>query len=148
MSDLAHKLAFILERLPVAVALLNASGNVVGRAGRLSGVLGAGIPAPVCAFEGTWRFEDQHGAALHPSQWPCARSLRGEYLPTGLVGCYTNAGEHKIKVTSVPTTHLSGDVAAVSFLQQIDATSRSAHGSHADLEYRIINTLRDSLHNG
>jgi hypothetical protein len=145
VSDLATKLTFILERLPVAVALLNTSGEIVGRAGRLSGVLDAGIPRAGQPLEGRWSFSDRDGAEIDPSQWPCARSLRGEYLPEGLVGRFMNAGDHKIKVTSVPTRHLPGDVAAVSFLQQVDATSRSADGSHHDLEYRIINTLKEAL---
>lgn len=146
MSDIIHKLAFLLERLPIAVALLDASGRVVGRAGYLSGVLGAGIPTPEAPYKGAWSFRDQDGVHLHPSLWPCARSLRGEYLPSGLIGSYENNGEHRIRVTSVPTSHLFDDVAAVSFLQQVDRRTRSAEGSHSDLEYRIIETLKTALH--
>ncbi len=138
--DISHQIAALLERLPLAVTLIDASGTHVAKVGNLSGLLGAVIPSRDPREAKRWSFTDRNGAAIPLADWPSARALRGEMLPSGMIGRFQNDGEHLIKVTSVPTFSMKG-VAAVTFLQRLDQPGRCADGSHLDLEQRFIETL-------
>lgn len=147
MSDIAPKIAFILERLPIAIALLDATGKVVGKSGQLSGILGDSIPSRDPTTRSRWSFADRSGGIIAPTDWPSARALRGEHIRGGMIGVYENEGRHIIKVTSVPASGMADEVAVITFLQKTDRETRSAEGSYSDLEYRIIEALMRSLSN-
>ena len=138
--DVSHQIAALLDRLPIAVAMFDASGSLTGKAGQLSGLLGAVLPSRDRAQASRWRFTDKKGAIIPPDHWPSECALRGDVNLAGLVGRYQDNGEHLIKVTSIPTQTPS-EVAVMAFLQRIDTPSRCAEGSYADVEQRLVDTL-------
>lgn len=139
--DISHQIAALLERLPLAVALFDASGCTLAKVGQLSGLLGGAMPSRDRAQASRWTSKDAQGSLIAPTDWPSERALRGEVHTAGMVGRYRDAGEHLIKVTSIPVTTTTKGSAAMAFLQRIDRPVRCADGSHLDLEQRFIETL-------
>jgi hypothetical protein len=141
MTDIFGKLALILERLPVAVVLVSASGQILGKAGGMASLLGTMAPSHDVREAKRWAFSDRSGAAIPANLWPTARALRGERLHDGMIGKFLGGDERTVKVISMPVVNTSSDVAAVTFMQVLDARTRSADGSHQDLQQRMIDEL-------
>lgn len=140
-----ERIAVLLDRLPLAVALVDASGQILGRAGKASGVLGAAIPSRDKDRIHRWKFTDRGGSIIAPTDWPSARALRGEINYAGLVGRYQDGGEHTIRVVTIPVEIPDTRLAAVAFIQHIDRSHRAVEGEQSDLEQRFIDTLAKAI---
>ncbi|MFT3723446.1 MAG: hypothetical protein QM773_07640 [Hyphomonadaceae bacterium] len=127
------------------MALFDASGDTLGKAGQLSGLLGPVMPSRDRAQASRWTFKDAQGSLIAPTNWPSERALRGEVHTAGMLGRYRDGGEHLIKVTSVPATTVTNGNIAMAFLQHIDRSGRCAEGSCLDLEQRFIETLMKAI---
>lgn len=146
MTDISHKLASVLDSLPVAIGLFSKTGRVLGKAGGRFAGLGRGIaPSQDPREAARWRFLDARGAAIPRTHWASARALRGEYDAKGMVGTFWHREPHVIKVTCVPTFSANSDVAIVSFLQFLDTPTRAADGSDQDLQQRLIHELASAF---
>lgn len=145
MSDIAHKLAFLLERLPITIAMLDASGLIVGKFGQLSDILGVRTPSRDSETRWRWQFTDRTGAPISAENWPDALALRGELPPSSVIARHEQDGVRLIKVTAVPMADMQGDIAAVALFHQVDLAGRSADGSHSDLEHRLVEALKAAL---
>lgn len=145
MTDIPRALAAIIDLLPVAIALVDSNGAIVGKSGQMACVLGDAIPSRDPDEAKRWHFADARGAAIDREHWPAARALRGEVLHSGMIGRYRKDGERLIKVVSIPFTAPHTDLAAMTFLQLLDRERRSPDGHLEDLEERFIDTLVSSL---
>jgi len=141
MLKLSLQLAAALEELPVAVALVSRDGRVISKTGSVAGMLGESVPSFDRREAGRWSFTDANGAAIPPADWPSGRALRGERHYDGMIGTFLDGEVRKIKVISMPVFEPSSEVAAIAFLQVLDAKGRSAAGSHRDLQQRLIDEL-------
>lgn len=139
--DLYKRLEAVLERLPVAVALVSRSGELIGKTGGISGLLGKMAPSFDAREAGRWSFADARGSAIPRADWPSGRALRGERHYAGMIGKFLDGEVRKIKVTSMPTFDPKDEIAAITFVQAFDNRSRSADGSHHDLQERLIDEL-------
>lgn len=134
-------LGAVLDELPVAVALVSSSGQVLSKTGGMRGLLGAYVPS-FNALEATrWTFNDASGAAIPVRDWPSGRALRGERHYSGMIGSFIDGEMRKVRVTSMPTFDPMSEVAAVSFVQVLDTRKASAEGSHHDLQEKLIDHL-------
>lgn len=140
--EIPHRIAEILERLPLAVALGDRAGAYLGKAGQLAGVIGAVMPSREDAQASRWRFADQRDTAFARKDWPGARALRGEVNYAGMVGRYQNEGDHTIRVVSVPAGGPESDLAAVTFLQLVEPRSS---GRDLGLENNLLDMLAKSI---
>ena len=141
MTGISLQLATVLDRLPIAVSLFSRDGQVVGKAGGAASMFNGVIPALNAKEASRWTFLDRQGAAIPRTLWASARAYRGERNYAGLIGSYRNGEEHRIRVTCMPVCDPGSDVAVVAFLQILNAQSRSAEGSHMDLQVRLIDQL-------
>lgn len=148
MIDLSQKLAAVLDELPIAVALVSRTGRFLGKAGGMANLLGDVVPSHNASEVRRWSFLDECGAAIPPNLWPVARALRGEANYAGLVGTVWHGEQHRVRVTCVPTSAPDSEVAAVSFLQFLDAPARSADGSDQELQQRLIRELAKAVATG
>lgn len=146
MTDIAHKLALVLDRLPVSVGLFSRTGHVLGRMGGRVAVLRRDIvPSQDAREAARWRFVDEGGVAIPRNQWASARALRGECNVAGMIGTFWQQEPHPVRVTCVPTFAAGSDVAFVGFLQFLDAPTRPAEGSDQDLQQRLIRELASAI---
>ena len=141
ITDIYKRLEAVLEKMPVAVALVSRSGELVGKTGGISGLLGKMAPSFDVREAGRWSFADASGAAIPHTDWPSGRALRGERNYAGMIGKFIDGEVRKVKVTSMPTFDPKDEVAAITFVQALDDRSRSAAGSHHDLQERLIDEL-------
>lgn len=138
----------MLDKLPVAIALVSREGRVIGKTGGMAPLLGDIVPSHDAREAARWSFHDAQGRAIPPSDWPSGRALRGERNYAGMIGRLLGDDARPIKVVSVPTLRPDSDVAAVTFVQVLDTRTRSAAGSHLDLQQRLIDDLAHSIANG
>ncbi len=149
MADIAGRLAAVLDELPVAIALVSATGHFLGKAGGMAHLLGDVIPSHDPHEASRWSFTDARGVSIPRSDWPSPRALRGERVYGGLIGTYRDSsGERRMKVISMPTLDPTSEVATVVFIQSLDVKSRSAAGSHHDLQQRLIDELAKAVTTG
>lgn len=148
MTEIPHHLTAVLERLPVAVGLVSATGHFLGKSGGMASMFGRMVPSHNKREARRWSFTDRFGAAIPPSEWPSGRALRGERHYDGMVGAFHDGDTRVIKVISMPVVSAGGPVAAVTFLQVLDAHSRSADGSHYDIQQRLIDELARAVSAG
>lgn len=141
ITDFTLSLGTVLEELPVAVALVSPTGQVIGKTGGMCGLLGAYVPSFNTHEALRWSFHDASGLPIPPRDWPSGRALRGERHYEGMIGSFLDGEVRKVKVTSMPTFDPTSDVAAVSFLQVLDARKASVEGSYHDLQERLIDHL-------
>jgi|JI9StandDraft_2_1071091.scaffolds.fasta_scaffold04256_5 hypothetical protein len=141
MTGISLQLATVLDRLPIAVSLFSRDGQVVGKAGGAASMFNGVIPALNAKEASRWTFLDRQGTSIPRTLWASARAYRGERNYAGLIGTYRNGEEHRIRVTCMPVCDPGSDVAVVAFLQVLNAQSRSAEGSHMDLQVRLIDQL-------
>ena len=139
--DIYKRLEAVLEKLPVAVALVSRSGQLIGKTGGIAGILGDMAPSFDAREAGRWSFADANGPAIPPRDWRSGRALRGERHYAGMIGRFIDAEVRKVKVTSMPTFDPKDEIAAITFVQALDGRSRSADGSHHDLQERLIDEL-------
>jgi len=145
MTDLSLKLSAVLDRLPVAVALISSTGHLVGKAGGMSEVLGRMAPSFSPSEARRWSFKDKTGADIPKSEWPSARALRGERHYDGMIGTLHDGEDIPVKVISLPVSAPGSDVAAVSFVQALDTRTPSASGSHLDVQQKLIDALARTI---
>lgn len=145
MSDIHLHLAAVLEELPIAIALVSPSGRLLGKAGGMADMLGDTVASQDPREAARWSFRDESGSAIPRTLWPSARALRGEYDDEGMLGCLWKGERQPVRVTCVPTLSSGSDVAAVAFLQFLDAPTRSAEGSHQELQQRLIRELAKAV---
>lgn len=143
ISELSNRLTTLLDALPLAVALVDARGNYLSKAGKMTGVLGHGIPSRDAFAAGRWRVEDDRGVPIGPANFPTEKALRGEVDYAGAIGIYKDEGEHRFRVISVPSLSEEGDVAAVTFVRLMDPQGLKAGGG--ELEQRLIDMLSHAL---
>ena len=74
-----------LERLPVAIGLIDADGRFIALNGTMRGIFGDVIPSRDAEQVKKWQVFDDHGNLLDPSQWPSERTLRGFHAMNGAV---------------------------------------------------------------
>ncbi|PXA97510.1 hypothetical protein DMC47_13205 [Nostoc sp. 3335mG] len=110
----------IIDRLPVAVGLIDAAGSL-----RISNApMGRFVPERIPSRDSEqvhrWRFPTRDGGRLNPFLWPSARALRGETVTPGVEGIYTDdvGNEIATRVASFPvwqegSTSVLGAVSAV-----------------------------------
>lgn len=146
MADISIRLAAVLDELPIAIALVSPSGQFLGKAGGMSRILGDMIPSYDPNNINRWRFTDAAGAVIPPTDWPTPRALRGERIDTGMLATYRDTTcERRMKVISMPTQDPEGEIAAIYFLQVLDAPTRSANGSLHDLQQKLIDELAQAV---
>ncbi len=146
MTDISHKLAAVLEGLPVSVGLFSRTGRILGRAGgRMAGLHRDIAPSQDSREAARWSFVDERGATISRTNWASARALRGECDDAGLVGSFWQGEKHPVRVTCVPTCSPGSEVAAVAFLQFLNTPTRCAEGSHQELQQRLIRELAKAL---
>lgn len=131
----------MLEELPVAIALVSSTGQVINKTGGMSRLLGEYVPSFNAREATRWAFSDAGGSAIPVRDWPSGRALRGERHYDGMIGSFLDGEVRKVKVTSMPTFDPMSDVAAVSFVQVLDARKASVDGSYHDLQERLIDHL-------
>jgi hypothetical protein len=142
MADISSRLASVLDDLPVAVALVSASGHLLGKSGGLSDMLGDMIPAQDRQASAHWSFIDADGATIPCADWPTPRALRGERVHAGMIGTFRDSsGERRLKVISMPTADRGGEVAAIVFLQALDTPHFGVIGSVHALQQKLIDEL-------
>jgi hypothetical protein len=145
MLDLSLRLAAVLDELPVAVGLVSPKGRLISKTGSMTGLLGAKVPSFDPREAGRWDFRDAGGRAIPAADWPSGRALRGERHYQGMIGTFIDGERQKVKIISMPVFDPASDVAAITFLQSLDAKGRSAAGSHRDLQERLIDELVKSV---
>jgi hypothetical protein len=145
MLDLSLRLAAVLDELPVAVMLVSPMGRLISKTGSMIGLLGTHVPSFDAREASRWSFKDAGGSAIPPADWPSGRALRGERHYDGMIGTFIDGAPLKVKIISMPVFDPSNDVAAITFLQVLDAKGRSAEGSHRDLQHRLIDELVKSV---
>jgi len=143
VSDLSHRLTTILEALPLVVALVDTRGNFISKAGKMMDVLGKAIPSRDAFEARRWRVHNDRGVRLEPEHFPTEKALRGVVDYSGALGVFTNEGEHRFRVTSVPSAPGDGDVAAVTFVRLTDPQGLKAGGG--ELEHRLVEMLAQAV---
>lgn len=145
MTDLSLKLSVVLERLPIAVGLVSSTGHLLGKAGGMASMLGRMAPSFSPSEARRWSFKDRTGADIPTSEWPSARALRGERHYDGMIGILHDDEDIPVKVISLPVNAPGSDVAAVAFVQVLDTRTRSASGSHLDVQQKLIDALARTI---
>jgi hypothetical protein len=131
----------VLDRLPVAIGLIDADGSIVGRAGQAAYVYRDVIPSNDKDQVSRWRVTNCSGALLHPSLWPSKRALRGEVDLNGVLGRYQHGDEQLFHVLAVPTFDPDSTVAAVSFIRRLNPPGRKSDDPQFSIEHRLVDAL-------
>ncbi len=134
------RMATLFDGLPIGVGMMNTEGAAVLSNAALRRYLPSGIvPSRDVTRVSRWRTWDADGQPLPPSEFPTARSLRGETVFPGMEMLYTtdDGSEVWTEVTAIPLKSGSGVVnGSVSTITDIDRQKRALE-SLAESEERF-----------
>ncbi len=139
-----NRLAEIIEAMPVAVGIVDASGRVVLGNAMMHRLTGPVIYSMTATPRGEWIAHDEHGNRLAPENFPVRRALRlGEAILPGVEFLFrdVDGSENWFRVGAVPVRAASGEVKeALGIILDIDAEKRLRdiqRRINADLEQRV-----------
>lgn len=116
-----NRLAAILERLPVAVGILDAKARWNMANERMRKLSPQTMPSRDANRRAAWRAVD----GVPPSEWPGARALRGEVVYPGILFTHTAVeGERYLRVSATPLQH-QGASEAVAVVEDVDDLVRA-----------------------
>lgn len=122
------QLATVLNTLPVGVAMVDATGNVVTCNPAWEPFVPGVLPSRDEREAVRWRAFQDGGAPLPRSEFPAARALRGEEVFPGTDFLWKDDGgvERWMRISAVPL-HATGEISgAVIVIQDIDEARRAA----------------------
>jgi PAS domain S-box-containing protein len=137
------RLSAILRQVPGGVGLFERDGHFLLRAGPLAPLWDDLIPSRNAQSRRRWQGFTDDGRLLSPSEYPCARALRGEIIAPGLDFIHTadDGSETWIRCSAAPFRNDKGEViGAVAILQDIDEEKRAAQRlreSEAHLRFAV-----------
>jgi PAS domain S-box-containing protein len=133
------RLKSILEQLPVAVGVMDATGRWTLTNQSMEGLVPEGIASMTPEGAGRWRAWDEHGIPLGPEEWPGKRGLRGERVIPGMEMLYTgqDGRETWMRVSTAPLRNEAGEIVGVtSVVQDIDLPKRFSDRLQEELAKR------------
>lgn len=132
-----------LERLPVAIGLIDADGRFIALNGTMRGIFGDVIPSRDAEQVKKWQVFDDHGNLLDPSQWPSERTLRGFHAMNGADGVYmpNTDQQRRLRLFSMPFVDASGQSAGLVLMQDVELERRAQEQQCEQMQQRFIDTL-------
>ena len=136
-------LAEALEKLPVAIGLIDADGRFLALNGAIRGIFGDVIPSRNVEQVKNWQVFDDDGNLLDPTHWPSERTLRGCHTMNGADGVYmpNTDQQRRLRLFSTPFVDASGRSAGLVLMQDV-ALERRAQEQHFErMQQRFVDTL-------
>lgn len=131
------RLRSILEQLPVAVGVMDCTGQWMLSNSLMDLYVPAAIPAVPPDRAGRWRGWDAHGNPASPEDWPGKRALRGERVVPGVEMLYTadDGREIWMRISTAPLHDDAGQIiGATCVVQDIDLEKRAEQALRAKEE--------------
>jgi len=136
-------LAEALERLPVAIGLIDASGKFIANNGALRGLLGPVIPSRNADAIKAWQVFDDAGHKVEPNNWPSEKTLRGGHTMNGAEGVYmpNTDQERRLRLFSTPFVDASGSSAGLILMQDVALERRAQEHKFGQMQQRFVDAL-------
>ena len=143
------KLRGIMEQLPVGVSHYNLDGQILLSNSYYSSLIPEKMPSRDLERMNYWSAMDDEGHALHPDQWPGAKSLRGETVVPGIEFSYADlSGQKKwFLVSASPFRSNEGEVTGGIAVTE-DITERKRAEEALQESKKKYHTLFDSIDEG
>ena len=143
------KLRGIMEQLPVGVSHYNLDGQILLSNSYYSSLIPEKMPSRDLERMNYWSAMDDEGHALHPDQWPGAKSLRGETVMPGIEFSYADlSGQKKwFLVSASPFRSNEGEVIGGIAVTE-DITERKRAEEALQESKKKYHTLFDSIDEG
>lgn len=140
-------LAEALERLPLAIGLIDANGKYIALSGALKTLFGDVIPSRDVELKRLWKVLDDDGQVIDPSNWPSERTLRGHRVMSGLDGVYLEGSEHErhLRLFSTPFTDSSGRARGLVLMFDNELERRAQEQKFGRMQQRFVDTLVDTI---
>lgn len=136
-------LAEALEKLPVAIGLIDADGRFIALNGTMRGMFGDVIPSRNVEQAKKWQVFDDDGNLLDPSSWPSERTLRGSHVMNGADGVYmpNTDQQRRLRLVSTPFVDASGRSAGLVLMQDVELERRAQEQQFERMQQRFVDTL-------
>lgn len=136
-------LAEALEKLPVAIGLIDAHGRFIALNGTMRDIFGDVIPSRDAAQVKKWRVFDDAGNLLDPSHWPSERTLRGGHAMNCADAIYLpdTDQQRRLRLFSTPFVDASGQSAGLVLMQDVELEQRAYEARFDRLQQRFVDTL-------
>ncbi|MDP3493190.1 MAG: LuxR C-terminal-related transcriptional regulator [Hyphomonadaceae bacterium] len=136
-------LADALDRLPVAIALIDRQGRYIELNGALSSLFGSVIPSRDPEQRQRWQVFDESGGLVDSSNWPSERALRGERIMGGTDSVYmaNTDQERRLRLFATPFVDAGGRSAGLVLIQDVDLDMHAVGQAFETLQKRFIETL-------
>lgn len=139
-------LADALERLPIAIGLIDASGKYIALSGALKDLFGKVIPSRNDELKQLWKVYD-NGSLVDPGNWPSERTLRGHDAMTGLDGVYMEGSEQerRLRLFSTRFVDATGRSRALVMMYDNEIEQRAREAQFDRLQQRYVDTLVETI---
>ncbi len=146
-SQKAVWLAEALERLPIAIGLIDAQGNYFALSGALKDLLGPVIPSRNPEMKRLWKVTDDNGNAVDPVNWPSERTLRGDSVMNGLDGVYLEGteNERRLRLFSTPFVDSTGRARGLVLMFDNELERRAQEHKFERTQQHFVDTLVDTI---
>lgn len=148
-AELQRKLwlADALDRLPLAIGLIDASGKYIALSGAMRHLLGVIIPSRNSDLKRRWQVFDDNGNLVDPSNWPSERTLRGDGVMTGLNGVYMPGSEldRRMRLFSTPFVDATGQSCGLVMMYDNEIELAARGVPFGAIQQRFVDTLIDTI---
>lgn len=136
-------LAEALEKLPVAIGLIDANGRFIALNGTMRDIFGDVIPSRDAEQVKKWRVFDDGGNLLDPSHWPSERTLRGGHTMNCADAIYLpdTDQQRRLRLFSTPFVDANGQSAGLVLMQDIELEQQAYEQRFDRLQQRFVDTL-------
>ena len=136
-------LAEALEKLPVAIGLIDANGRFIALNGTMRDIFGDVIPSRDAEQIKKWRVFDDEGNVLDPSRWPSERTLRGGHAMNCANAIYLpdTDQQRRLRLFSTPFVDANGQSAGLVLMQDVELERRALEHNFERMQQRFIDTL-------
>lgn len=140
-------LADALERLPIAIGLIDDEGKYIALSGAMKDLFGHVIPSRNADLKRMWQVFDDNGNLVDPSNWPSERILRGAKGMTSLNGIYLAGSERerRARLISTPFVDSTGQSRGLVVMYDNELEHKAQEQRFGRLQQRYVETLIDTI---
>lgn len=140
-------LAAALEKLPIAIGLIDSDGRYIALSGSIKHLFGQVIPSRNPEVARQWQVFDDNGNRVDPDKWPSELSLRGDGSLHQMDGIYLEGSEseRRVRLFSTPFIDSSGQSRGLVLMYDNELERRAQELRLGIAQQRFVATLIDTI---